>query len=164
MFDWSTMTPALWERYWDQSLEQYGIVIGTDNPNLSAFRDHGGQAVIWHGWADQLITADGPINYYKRVQQQMGGADKTSRFVRSFLAPGVSHCGGGAGPSPYGQLDAVLSRVENGTAPETLTAARRDQTGAITRSRPLCLYPLVARYKGTGSTDEASSFVCSAGF
>ncbi|MBV8730310.1 MAG: tannase/feruloyl esterase family alpha/beta hydrolase, partial [Acidobacteriia bacterium] len=155
---------ALWERYWDQSLEQYGIVIGTDNPNLSAFRDHGGQAVIWHGWADQLITADGPINYSKRVQQQMDGADKLSRFVRFFLAPGVSHCGGGAGPSPYGQLDAVLSWVENGTAPETLTAARRDQTGAITRSRPLCQYPLVARYKGTGSTDEASSFVCSAGF
>ncbi|MBV8730108.1 MAG: tannase/feruloyl esterase family alpha/beta hydrolase [Acidobacteriia bacterium] len=104
-------------------------MIGTDHPDLSAFRDHGGKAIVWHGWADQLITADGTINYYKRVQQQMGGAE-----------------------------------VENGTAPETLTAARRDQTGAITRSRPLCQYPLVARYKGTGSTDEASSFVCSAGF
>jgi hypothetical protein len=163
-FDWTTMTPAAYERFWDQSIEEYGIVIGTDNPDLTAFRDRGGKAIIWHGWADQLITAQATIDYYKRVQQQMGGAAKTAQFARLFLAPGVGHCGGGAGPSPYGQLDTLLSWVEDGKAPATLTAARRDQTGAITRSRPLCQYPLVARYKGTGSTDDAANFVCSSGF
>jgi hypothetical protein len=162
--DWTTMTAAAYERYWDQSGEQYGMVIGTDNPDLSAFRDHGGKTIIWHGWADQLISADGTIDYYKRVQQQMGGADKVSQFARLYMAPGVAHCGGGAGPNPYGQLDALLSWVESGKAPATLTAARRDQTGAITRSRPLCQYPLVARYKGTGSTDDAANFTCSTGF
>jgi len=162
--DWSTITPAAYEHYWDQSVEQYGIVIGTDNPDLTAFRDHGGKVILWHGWADQLITAEGSIDYYKRVQERMGGPNKTSGFARLFLAPGVAHCAGGAGPNPYGQLDALLFWVEQGKAPETLTAARRDQAGAITRSRPLCQYPLVARYKGTGGTDDAANFACSSGF
>jgi feruloyl esterase len=162
--DWTTITPAAYERFYDQSIEEYSAVIGTDNPDLTAFRDHGGKAIIWHGWADQLITPEGTIDYYKRVQEKMGGAKKTSEFARLFLAPGVSHCGGGAGPTPYGQLDALLSWTEEGKAPSTLPAARRDQTGAITRSRPLCQYPLVAKYKGTGSTDDAANFICSTGF
>ena len=58
-FDGNTVTPAAYERLWDQSVEQYGIVIGTDNPDLTAFRDRGGKAIVWHGWADQLITAEG---------------------------------------------------------------------------------------------------------
>jgi tannase/feruloyl esterase len=163
-FDWTTITPAAYQRFWDQSFEQYGIVIGTDNPDLTAFRDRGGKTIIWHGWADQLITAESTIDYYARVQQRMGGPSKTSEFARLFLAPGVAHCAGGAGPSPTGVLDALLAWVEDGKAPETLTATRRDQTGAVTRSRPLCQYPLVAKYKGSGSTDEAANFVCSAGF
>jgi Tannase and feruloyl esterase len=163
-FDWTTMTPASYQRYWDQSAEQYGIVISTDNPDLTAFRDRGGRAIIWHGWADQLITAEGTIDYYTRVQQRMGGAEKTSEFVRLFLAPGVAHCNGGPGPAPTGVLDALLSWTEDGKAPETLTAVRRDQAGVVTRSRPLCQYPLVAKYKGTGSTDDAANFVCSKNF
>jgi feruloyl esterase len=163
-FDWTTITPAVYEHFWDQSMEQYGIVIGTDNPDLTAFRNRGGKAIIWHGWADQLISADGTVDYYKRVQQQMGGPNKTSQFARLYMAPGVAHCAWGAGPNPYGQLDALLSWVEDDKAPETLTSARRDQSGAITRSRPLCQYPLVAKYKGAGNTDDAASFVCSTGF
>jgi hypothetical protein len=139
-------------------------VIGTDNPDLTAFRDRGGKAIVWHGLSDQLITPEGTIDYYKRVQEKMGGAEKTAQFARLFLAPGVGHCGGGSGPAPYGQLDALLAWVEDGKAPAGLAAARRDQAGAFTRSRPLCQYPLVAKYKGTGSTDEAANFVCSAGF
>ncbi len=163
-FDPLTMAPAMYEHFWDQSQEEYNIVIGTDNPDLTAFRDRGGKAILWHGWADQLITPEATIDYYKRVQQQMGGAEKTAQFARLFMAPGVGHCGGGAGPSPYGQLDALLSWVEDGRPPVTLTAARRDQAGPVTRSRPLCQYPLVAKYKGTGSTDDAANFVCSTGF
>ncbi len=162
-FDASTLTPEAYQRYWDQSVEEFGTVIGTDNPDLSAFRDHGGKVLWWHGGADQLITPEGSIDFYKRVLAQMGGAQKTGEFLRFFLAPGVAHCGGGAGPSPSGQLDALVSWVENGKAPATLTATRRDQSGA-TRTRPLCQYPQVAKYKGSGSTDDAANFVCSAGF
>jgi feruloyl esterase len=91
----------------------------------------------------------------------MGGARQTSEFARLFLAPGVAHCSGGPGPQPTGVLDALVAWVEEGKAPETLTAVRRDQSGAVTRSRPLCQFPLVARYRGTGSTDDARNFVCS---
>jgi feruloyl esterase len=162
--DGSTITPAGYERFWDQSVEQYGAVIGTDNPDLTAFRARGGKAILWHGWADQLITPEGTIDYYSRVQQQMGGPKSTSEFIRLFMAPGVAHCAGGAGPQPTGQLEALLAWVEDGRAPETLKAVRRDQAGAAMRSRPLCAYPLVLKYKGTGSTDDAASFACSTGF
>jgi hypothetical protein len=163
-FDGNGVTPAAYERFWDQSVEQYGNVIGTDNPDLTPFRDRGGKAIVWHGWADQLITAEGTIDYYGRVQQQMGGAKKTAEFMRLFIAPGVAHCAGGAGPQPTGLMEALLSWVEDGKAPETLLATRRDQSGTVTRSRPLCAYPLVAKYKGSGSTDEAANFTCSTGF
>lgn len=163
-FDWTTMTPTAYQAFWDQSYEQFGSVIGTDNPDLSAFRDRGGKTIVWHGWADQLIPTGGSIDYYKRVQQAMGGAKKTSDFARFFLAPGVSHCAGGPGPQPTGVFDALVTWVEDGKAPETLTATRRDQSGAVTRSRPLCPYPLVAKYKGSGSTDDAANFTCGTGF
>lgn len=94
----------------------------------------------------------------------MGGPAKTSEFIRLFMAPGIGHCGGGPGPAPGGQLEALLKWVEDGQAPDTLLAARRDQAGKVVRSRPLCPYPLVARYKGSGSTDDAANFGCSANF
>jgi hypothetical protein len=161
-FDANSLTPELFDHFWDQSLEQYGLLIGTDNPDLSAFRDHGGKIVLWHGWADQLITTQGTIDYYQRVLQQMGGAEKTARFLRFFTAPGIGHCAGGPGAMPSGQLDAVVAWVEESKAPATLPASR--QTPAGRRTRILCQYPQVAKYKGTGSTDEAANFSCSAGF
>ena len=163
-FDWSTMTPAMYQRLWDQSIEQYGLVIGTDNPDLTDFRTHGGKLIVWHGQADPLITASGTIDYYKRVVQRTGGVKDTAEFLRLFLAPGVGHCGGGAGPAPTGQMEALVAWVENGKAPETLIASRPAPAGTTPRTRPLCQYPLVAKYKGSGSTDDAANFTCSTGF
>jgi hypothetical protein len=160
LFDWNTITFADYQDYWDQSYKMFGHVIATDNADLSAFRKGGGKMIIWHGGADQLITHYGTTHYYKRVEQRMGGPKMVSKFARLFLAPGVQHCEGGPGPVPEGLLDAVVTWVEDGKAPATLTAIKRDQTGAVTRSRPLCQYPLVAKYKGTGSTDEAANFTC----
>jgi hypothetical protein len=163
-WDWTTLTRASFEQYWTQSVEQYNAVIGTDDPDLSPFRDRGGRIVLWHGWADPLIYPGGTIDYYGRVAKTMGGPQATAGFLRFFLAPGVGHCGGGAGPSPNGQFRALVDWVEQGTAPETLDAVRRNQAGQVIRSRPLCQYPLVARYRGQGSTDDAASFACNAGF
>jgi hypothetical protein len=159
---WSplTLTRAAYEQYWDKSVEQFSAVLATDNPDLSAFKARGGKIIMWHGEADPLIYPDGSIDYYSRVQKAMGGADKTSEFYRLFLAPGVGHCGGGAGAAPTGQFEAVVKWVEESAAPATLEAVRRDQTGATTRSRVLCPYPATARYKGTGSPDEARNFEC----
>jgi len=157
-WDWTTLTPAGFEQRWKQSVEQYGDVIGTDNPDLTRFRDRGGKVIIYHGLADQLIPAEGTIDYYKRVQQQMGGPEKTARFARLFLAPGVDHGFRGAGATPIGQMEAIVRWVEEGQAPDRIIAERRDSSGKVTRTRPLYPYPQVAKYKGSGSTDEAESF------
>jgi feruloyl esterase len=158
-WDWTTLTPTGFELLWRQSVEQYGAVIGTDDPDLTHFRDRGGKVIIYHGLADQLIPADGTIDYYKRVQQKMGGADKASQFARLFLAPGVDHGFRGAGPTPTGQMEAIVRWVEEGQAPDKLMAERRDSSGKVIRTRPLFPFPQVAKFKGTGSTDEAESFV-----
>jgi hypothetical protein len=158
-WDWTTLTPAGFELLWRQSVEQYGAVIGTDDAELSRFRDRGGKVIIFHGLADQLIPADGTIDYYKRLEQQIGGAEKLSQFARLFLVPGVDHGFRGAGSTPIGQMEALIRWVEEGQAPDKLMAEHRDSNGKILRTRPLFPYPQVAKYKGSGSTDEAENFV-----
>jgi len=150
-WDISSLTPAEFERLFRQAAEEYGAVFGTDNPDLSRFRDHGGKVIIMHGQADQLIMTEGTIDYYKRVMQQMGGREKVLPFARLFLIPGAGHGNGGVG---NGGTDAVVRWVEEGVAPEKLI--NRGQNG---RTRPLFPYPAVAKYKGTGSTDDADNFV-----
>ncbi len=75
------------------------------------------------------------------------------------MAPGMGHCGGGEGPSVFDPVAALENWVEKGKAPDQITASRR-RDGKVDRTRPLCPYPQVAEYKGTGSTEDAASFVC----
>jgi feruloyl esterase len=157
-WDWKTLTYAGFERLWTQSVEEYGVVLGTDDPDLTRFRDHGGKVIIYHGLADQLIPAAGTIEYYKRVQQRLGGERKTAEFARLFLVPGVDHGFHGAGATPTGFNEAILRWVEEGKAPDKLIAEKRDQSGTVIRTRPLFPYPEVAKYKGSGSVDEATNF------
>jgi pimeloyl-ACP methyl ester carboxylesterase len=157
-WDWSTTTPAGFELLWKQSVEEYGAVLGTDEPDLTRFRDRGGKIIILHGLADQLIPAAGSIDYYQRVQQRMGGPEKTSEFARLFLVPGVDHGFRGAGPTPSGQMEAIVRWVETGEAPDKLMAERRDANGKVIQTRPLFPYPQTAKYKESGSTDEAENF------
>ena len=160
LWDFATLTPQRFEQLFDQSVEQYDAVIGTANPDLSLFRKANGKLLIWHGWADELIPAEGSIDYYDRVVERMGGREETEKFVRLFMAPGVGHCTGGPGPAPSDELSALLRWVEDGTAPDSLPGIRRDEDGAVLRSRPICPYPQVARYLGRGSPNDAASFEC----
>jgi feruloyl esterase len=160
-WDWRTATYQQYEQLFTQSVEEYTSVIGTDNPDLHAFAGHGGKVLIWHGQADQLIFPQGTVNYYQHVQATMGGPARTQQFARLFLAPGVAHCAGGSGPQPDNPFNALVNWVERGKAPRTLAGVTRDSTGAVTASRPICLYPEVATYRGHGDTTRASSFVCS---
>ena len=150
-WDVSNLTPAEFERLFNQAVEEYGAVFGTDNPDLSRFRDHGGKLILMHGQADQLIMTEGTIDYYRRVLQQMGGREKVLPFARLFLIPGAGHGNGGVG---NGGVDAIVRWVEEGVAPEELI-----NRGPNGQTRPLFPYPEVARYKGSGSTDDADNFV-----
>lgn len=139
-WDWRTLTYAGFEQLWTKSVEQYGAVIGTANPDLTRFRDHGGKVIIYHGMADQLIPAAGSIDYYKRVQERMGGERATAKFARLFLVPGVDHGFNGAGAKPVGMNEALIRWVEQGKAPEKIVAEKRDKEGKVVRSRTLLPY------------------------
>ena len=90
------------------------------------------------------------------ARAEKGAADI---FFRLFMAPGMGHCAGGPGPNQFDALTALEQWVEKGIAPDTLLASH-SSNGKVDRTRPLCPYPQVARYKGTGSIDEASNFAC----
>lgn len=158
-FDWKTVTEAGFVGDFRESQRKFNEVIGTDDPDLHGVRRHGGKVLIWHGESDQLIFPRGTLNYYLRVLRANGGIKHVGDFARLFMAPGVGHCAGGAGPNPVGTFDAVVNWVENGVAPDTLLASRTLPGGAI-RTRPLCAFPKTAMWTGTGSTDDAANFVC----
>jgi hypothetical protein len=153
--------------------EKGARLLNATNPDLSAFQKRGGKLILYHGWSDAAIAPRNAIDYYQSVQKKMGeGAAKA--FVRLYMVPGMEHCGGGAGANSFGQqgvakgdpehnIDAALEAwVEQGKAPASIVASKTDEKGAKVRTHPLCPYPQVAKYNGTGSTDEAANFSCAA--
>ena len=111
------------------------------------------------GWSDPILPAPDVIKYYEEVTQTMGGPAETQKFFRLFMAPGMGHCSGGPGPDHFDTLAALEQWVEHGNAPDKLIASHTTN-GKVDRTRPLCLYPQVARWKGAGSTDDAANFSC----
>lgn len=134
-----------------------GLLAATE-PDLTAFASRGGKLILIHGWSDQFIGPRNTISYYQSVIDKMGAAT-TADFVRLFMVPAMGHCGGGEGPNTFDSFTAVEGWVERGRRPDQMIARRR-VPGKGDRSRPLCPYPQVARYQGTGSTDDAAAFAC----
>jgi feruloyl esterase len=134
--------------------------INAVNPDLRKFKAHGGKLIMYHGWADALIAPQNSINYYESVEKVMGGARKTEDFFRLFMVPGMGHCGGGEGPCNFDAFSELEKWVDNGQAPNKIIASHLTD-GHVDRTRPLCVYPRVEKYKGTGSTDDAANFTCS---
>jgi feruloyl esterase len=138
-------------------VDRWGQVANAKNPDLSAFRKRGGRLVMTYGWADAILQPMMGVAYYESAVAKNG--PKTTDFFRLFMVPGMAHCGGGVGPDQNDAVSAVIDWVEKGKAPETIVA-RKIVSGQVTRSRPLCPYPQVARYKGNGSIDDAANFSC----
>jgi hypothetical protein len=160
-WDWTTLTYANYEAFFKDTMRQVNPMMASENPDLTAFRNLGGKLVTWQGFADQLIMPEGSIAYYDAATNFMGGGyAQTQQFFRHFTAPGVAHCGGGNGPQPQNLFQAVVNWVEQGTAPDTILASK-PLAGGATQTRPLCPYPALAKYVGSGSTDDAANFVCS---
>ncbi len=126
------------------------------DPDLKAFIGHGGKLLMYHGWNDQLISPQNSINYYRSVAETLRGS------VRLFMVPGMNHCAGGDGTSTFDAVGALEQWVEQKHAPEQILASHMTNgtPGIVDRTRPLCPYPQVAQYKGSGSTDDAANFVC----
>lgn len=131
------------------------LQVHQENPDISAFVRRGGKLLLWHGFNDPGPSPLSTIAYLEAVQKRVP-ASKGS--VRLFLAPGVLHCGGGSGPDRFDSLAAMEQWVEKGMPPASMIATKANSP----LSRPLCAYPQVAKYKGTGDTNDAANFVCSA--
>ena len=137
-------------------------VMNSVDPNLKPLFAHGGKLLQYHGWADPGIPPGSSVNYYKSVLEAMGGKAKVNDGYRLFMVPGMGHCGGGDGTSTFDMVSALAQWVEQGKAPDQIVASKV-VSGAVVRTRPLCPYPQVATYKGSGSTDDAANFSCKAG-
>jgi feruloyl esterase len=185
-WDWHTMDFARDVRIAD---EKTGWILNSYNPDLRTFRDHGGKLIQYHGWGDAAIAPRDSINFYEQVTQFLAhhpdprytNASDVHAFYRLFMVPGMGHCGGGPGPASFGNdefeteqgipFDAdhnlllALDRwVTQGVAPEkfigTGRTALNSASGGVRLTRPLCVYPKVARYKGQGDTNAAENFEC----
>jgi feruloyl esterase len=140
----------------EQSLR--GLLTAIDPHSINAFVGRGGKLLMYHGWSDQDIAPLASVNFYKSAASAIGDA-RTSSSLRLFMVPGMGHCGGGDGPNTFDMVGPLEQWVENGLAP-TKVVASRSTNGKVDRTRPLCPYPQVARYSGSGSSDAAENFTC----
>jgi feruloyl esterase len=140
-----------------------------DATDLRKVRNRGGKILVYHGTADPIFSSDDTLAWYKGVKQRQENAPD---FARYYPVPGMNHCAGGPSTDQFDMLDPLVEWVEHGSAPLAITASARGagnvgganadvpDAWAANRTRPLCPWPLVARYKGSGSLEVASSFRC----
>jgi feruloyl esterase len=155
--------------------DQLAKVLNADSTDLSEFRENGGKLVMYHGWADPLIPSQSSINYFNALVQNGGGFQparfddddpalkETQKYARLFMVPGMFHCSGGPGPNVFDALTPLVKWVEQSTAPETITATKfvnDTPSQGVAMTRPLCVYPKVAKYNGGGSSNIAANFTC----
>jgi feruloyl esterase len=157
---------------WDPATVNYdsdvatALKVGSESfdardPDIRPFLTRGAKLLMYHGWTDSAIPPAASLTYYQAVIEKLENIKKANDEVRLFMVPGMNHCNGGDGPDEFDALTAIEQWRENGKAPTQIVAEHRTN-GAVDRSRPLCPYPQVAIYKGSGSTDEAQNFACAA--
>jgi feruloyl esterase len=154
-WDWNSMD---WDRDVAYADATIGFVDATAR-DLGDFRSRRGKLLMYTGWDDPILPPLDIVDYYESVARTMGGLAKTSEFFRLFMVPGMGHCNGGPGTTNFDMLPALEQWVEKQITPERVVAARQSK-GVTERTRPLCPYPSVAKWKGNGSTDEAANFAC----
>ncbi len=148
------------------AVKKVGKTMDAYDPDLSRFRARGGRLLLYHGFNDPNISPQNTINYYEQVvanvkkgARSQDAMAQTQEFARLFMVPGMLHCGGGPGTSSFDMLSVLEQWVEKKQAPDSIVASH-STNGAVDRTRPLCPYPKVATYSGSGSTDDAASFAC----
>jgi feruloyl esterase len=143
---------------------ELGWMLDATVGDLAAFRDRGGKLILYQGWNDVAVSPEAVIAYYESVESGLAGqlnaqSIATSEFARLFMVPGMGHCGGGTGTDQFDAQRAIEDWVERGIEPARIEASRIEGDEVV-RTRPLCPYPQLARYRGTGNSDRSGSFVC----
>lgn len=127
------------------------------NPDLSRFKSHGGKLLMYWGWGDPALNPKMGVDYYEQVSTHMGSS--TTDFFRLFMVPGMFHCGGGVGPSEFDAMTTMIRWAESNQAPDQMIGTHAE-SGKQGFTRPLCPFPKVAKYEGTGNNNDAGSFAC----
>jgi feruloyl esterase len=154
-WDWRTFDAAV---DIDRAIAVDKGVLNSAETNLKPFFDRGGKLLIYHGWADQQVPALNSVEYFKGVLKTVGKA-AASKSIQLYMIPGVGHCAGGPGTDNFDKMAAIEQWAREGSSPAHIIAAHLTN-GTSDRTRPLCPYGQYARYKGTGSTDDAANFQC----
>jgi feruloyl esterase len=137
-----------------------GFVDAVD-PDLRAFKAHGGKLLLYAGWRDTGITPENTVYYYESVREEMRGdpgSPGQDDWMRLFMVPGMGHCRGGPGVDTFDTLGAIEQWRERDVAPAEMPATSRESG----LSRPLCPYPKYAKYDGSGELKDAANWSCSA--
>jgi len=137
-------------------LEPVHEALDATDSDLSAFQRRGGKIVMYFGWADPALNPLMGVEYYESVLHRMNDAPG---FFRLFMVPGMFHCGGGIGASVFDAFTPMVKWVERSVPPDQMIGSRME-AGKAVRTRPLCPYPQIAKYKGSGSIDDAANFAC----
>lgn len=135
-------------------------LLASDNMNLKPFFDRGGKLLMWHGWSDPQVPAEGSIIYYEGVQSAVGQAAAADSLML-YMLPGVLHCRGGPGADIFDRMPAISAWVEKAQKPSRIVASRRAE-GKVASTRLLCPFPQVARYSGVGDTTDTANYSCAA--
>jgi feruloyl esterase len=154
--------PKIFERtrLYRESAMEFMFSSGTD---YRKFRAKGNRLIVYTGSADPVFSANYHLKWYRRLVARNDGLERTQKFARLFVVPGMNHCGGGPATSQFDAFAALVDWVEKGDAPDRIVATAPAGTPWPGRTRPLCPYPEIARYKGAGDINLAASFECRAG-
>jgi feruloyl esterase len=136
----------------------FSKLIDATDPDLSRLKKRGGKIIHYHGWADALVNPNMSVEYYESVLKKMG-RQQTQQFYKLYMIPGMFHCRGGIGCDQADWFTPLVEWVEKGVAPGAL-AGSRVASGATVMTRPLCTYPEIAKYKGSGDINRAENFTC----
>ncbi len=135
-----------------------------------SLRARGAKMLMYHGVSDAIFSAEDTRRLVDSLNASYDG--KAADHVRYFPVPGMNHCSGGPAADQFDALTPLVQWVEQGIAPQAITAAVRGAGNAggvntelpaswsANRTRPLCAYPSVAVFQGTGSQEDAANFRC----
>jgi hypothetical protein len=149
---------------WADARAYAGDMLDVAPASLVPFFARGGKLLLSHGWTDGLIPTTNSIAFYSGLMGVIPAEERQNQ-VRLFLVPGMDHCGGGEGASTFDTIAAIDAWATSGKAPERIVATRTPSPNPNAPklppiSRPLCPYPTIAKYDGTGDVNSEKSFVC----